>query len=84
MATTHVIKVSEEHYRWLARIAADLQKKRGEPVSLNEALREIKLRNTGMNALLHVAGKWKRSDSEVEKIESENKKLWKTWKLQSV
>jgi hypothetical protein len=38
------IKISEENYKWLLNIAADLQKKRGEPTSFDDALTEIKLR----------------------------------------
>ena len=36
------IKVKEENYKWLLKIAADIQKKLGKPVSFDEALTEIK------------------------------------------
>ena len=35
---TKTIKVSEETYRWLARLAGKLQQERGEIVSLNGVL----------------------------------------------
>jgi hypothetical protein len=36
------IKIKEENYRWLLKIASDIQKKLGRPVSFDEALTEIK------------------------------------------
>ncbi len=36
------IKISEENYKWLLKIASDIQKKLGRPVSFDEALTEIK------------------------------------------
>ena len=36
------IKVKEENYKWLLKIASDIQKKLGKPVSFDEALSEIK------------------------------------------
>ena len=37
-----VIKIKEENYKWLLKVASDLQKKVGKPVSFDEALTEIK------------------------------------------
>ena len=78
------IKLSDESYRWLARIAAMLQREKGAPVSFDEAVKELKTRNSARDALLALSGSWKMSDSEAEKFENENRKLWKTWKLPSV
>ncbi len=36
------IKVKDENYKWLLKIASDLQKKLGRPVSFDEALTEIR------------------------------------------
>jgi len=36
------IKVKEENYKWLLKIASDIQKKLGRLVSFDEALSEIK------------------------------------------
>ena len=36
------IKVKENNYLWLLKIASDIQKKLGRPVSFDEALTEIK------------------------------------------
>jgi DNA-directed RNA polymerase delta subunit len=37
-----VIKIKEENYKWLLKIASDIQKKLGKPVSFDEALTEIR------------------------------------------
>ena len=51
-----VIKIKEENYKWLLKIASDIQKKLGRPVSFDEALTEIKkLNNKG--------GIWKKMSS---------------------
>ena len=36
------IKVKEENYKWLLKIASDIQKKLGKKVSFDDALSEIK------------------------------------------
>jgi len=36
------IKIKEENYKWLLKIASDIQKKLGKLVSFDEALTEIK------------------------------------------
>lgn len=79
---TKTIKISEENYRWLARLAAKLQQEQGNPVSFNEAINELKSKKK--RSLLDLAGSWKMSDEEAERFEKESRALWKTWKLQSV
>lgn len=36
------IKIDEKNYKWLLKIASDIQKKLGRRVSFDEALTEIK------------------------------------------
>jgi predicted CopG family antitoxin len=36
------IKIKEENYKWLLKIASDIQKKLGRPASFDEALTEVK------------------------------------------
>jgi hypothetical protein len=36
------IKISEENYKWLVKVAAEIQSKKLEPISLDEALSLIK------------------------------------------
>lgn len=40
------IKIKEENYRWLLKIASDIQKELGRPVSFDEALSSIKNKST--------------------------------------
>ena len=40
--SSKTIKIKEENYKWLLKIASDIQKKLGRPVSFDEALSEIK------------------------------------------
>ena len=75
------IKVSGETYRWIARVAAELQKERGEPASFDEALRALKRKRSSRDGLLAIAGRWKMSDKEAERFEKESRALWKTWKI---
>ena len=79
---TKTIKVSAETYRWLARIAAELQKERGEPTSFDDAITELKQKKKGK--LSDLAGSWEMSDTEWEKIQSDLHKGWKKWKNPSV
>lgn len=36
------IKIDEENYKWILKIASDIQKKLGRRISFDEALTEIK------------------------------------------
>ena len=83
MNTSKTIKISEENYRWLARFAAELQRKRGDPVSFDDAVKELKVRISARDAFLSVAGSWNMSDAEAAAFEKENRTLWKTWKMPS-
>lgn len=78
------IKVSRESYEWLVRFAAMLQRVRGNPVSFDDAVRELKTRVSARDALLALAGSWKMSDAEAKRLEKNNRKVWSTWKLSSV
>ena len=40
--SSKTIKIDEENYKWLLKIASDIQKKLGKRVSFDEALTEIK------------------------------------------
>ncbi|MEK6899267.1 MAG: hypothetical protein AABW79_04185 [Nanoarchaeota archaeon] len=77
------IKISSENYRWLARLAAEAQKRKERPVSLDEALSEIKTKKSNKK-LLEFAGIWKISDKEAEELKSNLKKGWNSWKTKSV
>ena len=77
--TPKAVKISEENYHWLAQRAGELQRERGEPVSLDEALSALRA-----TAISDLAGSWRMSDKEAEQIHINLKEGWKRWKLKSV
>ena len=84
--TSRTIKISEENYRRLLNIAADLQKIRKEKVSFDDALQVMEAENTGKRKgkLSDLAGAWADiSDKEWAKMEEAMKRGWQ-WKTQSV
>ena len=84
MTESKVIKINEENYRWLARLAAELQKEKERPVSLDEALTTFKMKKTSKSKLSDLAGSWKMSDKEADEIKKAIKKGWSSWKIPSV
>ncbi|MBM3232581.1 hypothetical protein FJZ18_00225 [Candidatus Pacearchaeota archaeon] len=78
------IKVSAETYKWLARIAAELQKERGQPASFDDALDTLKKEKIKKTKLSDLAGAWNMSDKEWNKIQENLKIGWKKWKIPSV
>ena len=60
------IKISDDNYIWLLKLAAELQKQRGRVVSFDETLVEI--RKGKKMKLTRLAGSWKMSDSEAKKL----------------
>lgn len=83
---TKTIKISKENYHWLLEISSELQKKNKRLVSFDETLTELKERkNDNKNKKLSdLAGSWKISKSEAEKIKKNLKKGWSEWQIQSV
>lgn len=75
-----VIKIAPENYRWLVRLAGDLQKKAERPVSIDEALKSLKPRMDNRE-LLSYAGMWK---DKPESIYEDIRKGWKSWKIKFV
>ena len=78
------IKISEENYRWLLHVAADLQKSKGKIVSFDEALNELK-GNKKKGNIMDLAGAWSdMGDNEAKEFMRNIKKGWKKWKIPSV
>jgi predicted CopG family antitoxin len=69
------IKVSEETYRDLVRLAGKLQMEAGEPVSIESAIKYLL-----KSRISHLAGSWEMDDEEAEKIFGELREAWKRWK----
>ncbi len=74
------VKISDENYRWLATLAAELQKQKQRPISLDEALTEIKMKKSDKKNILSFAGMWKISDKEADKLKSKVRAGWVKWK----
>ncbi len=79
---SRTIKVSEENYKWLLGLAADLQKKREEKVSFDDTLGDLKDKKKG--DILELAGSWKMSDKEWKELNKSLRRGWKKWKTRSV
>lgn len=69
------IKISDENYIWLTKLAGKLQQEWGEPVSIDSAL-SYSYRSHDLSEL---AGKWQLSEKQVHKTTTELKDRWKSW-----
>ena len=69
------IKLSEDTYRRLVELAGKLQAERGEPVSIEDAIRY--LMRTEISSL---AGSWDITDEELEEIRRSLEKGWRAWR----
>ncbi len=69
------IKISEETYRRLVELAGKLQAERGEPVSIEDAIRYLLKRE-----ISDLAGSWDVTDEEVEEIRRSLRERWSAWK----
>ncbi len=75
------IKIGLKSYRELNRYAGLLRAKENRPVSMDEAVLNLLIKNKGAD-ITRFAGSWKMTDREFEKIENDLKGLWKTWKVE--
>jgi len=69
------IKLSEETYRRLVELAGKLQAERGEPVSVEEAIKYLMKRE-----ITPLAGSWDVTDEEVEKLKRSLREGWAKWR----
>jgi len=76
------IKVSEETYTELVKIAGELQMEFGRPVSLDEAVRHlIRLRSKVEGfRISDLAGSWDISDEELNEIMASLREVWRKWR----
>ncbi len=78
------IKISEENYRKLLEISAELQMIRGRKASFDDAINNLTTNKVKKNKISHLAGGWKMTDTEWKNIRTELKRGWKKWKIPSV
>ena len=77
---TKAIKISDENYKWLRKLAGNLQAERGQHVSIDEAIVHLKEQKGKLSDL---AGKWALSDRETSEMLRDLRKGWKSWKPRS-
>jgi predicted CopG family antitoxin len=81
MTECKTIKVSKETYAELSMIAGELQVKLKRPVSIDEAIKHLTKRRKRGTKISHLAGSWKMSDEEAERVKKAIDEAWKNWKL---
>ncbi len=69
------IKLSDETYRRLVELAGKLQAERGEPVSIEEAIRYLMKKE-----ITPLAGSWDVTDEEAEKLRKSLTEGWAKWR----
>ena len=74
------IKISKETYAELSAIAGELQIKKENAVSIDEAVKYLIRRGKRGKKISDLAGSWIMSDSEAEEIKASIDKAWETWK----
>jgi len=77
------IKVSEENYIKLLKIAARLQNDSGERASFDDALSTLTQKEKKKD-IMDLAGLWEMSDEEYEEFMKGIKGSWRKWEIPSV
>jgi predicted CopG family antitoxin len=83
--TSKTIKISEENYRRLLKIATDIQRIKERKITFDGAL-DIVIEDkelTSKNDIMKSAGSWKMSDEEWNETRKTLKISWRKWKTQS-
>ncbi|NLE05794.1 MAG: hypothetical protein GX638_13480 [Crenarchaeota archaeon] len=80
MAELKAVKISKETYAQLSAIAGKLQTKKKRPVSIDEAMKYLIMRNRKKRKISDLAGSWTMSDTEAQEIKAALDKAWETWK----
>jgi len=81
LSTMATIRVSEDIYKELNRVAGRLRQESGHPVSMDDVLAHL-IKTRGLK-LSDFQGAWKMTDSEAEELFKSLRKLWSHWKYPS-
>lgn len=78
------IKISEENYKYLLKIASDLQKKQGRIATFDIAINSLKKCNMKKKKdIMKFAGMWEdMTDEEADVFLKDIEKGWGKWKIQ--
>lgn len=75
-----MVRVDDEIYASLARLAADMQKSLGRKVSLMEAVRNLLAAKEKGGNIMAAAGAWKMSDAEAAGLKAEIRRNRSAWR----
>ncbi len=71
---TKVIKVSKENYEWLLSVAAKIQHREKKAATFDDALNSIRRQK-----ISDLAGSWKMSEKEADKLIKDIRSGWSSW-----
>lgn len=77
---TKAIKISDENYQWLNKLAGSLQAEKGHHVSIDEAINHLK---KAKKSIMDLAGSWDMSEKEAADLKRSIRKGWASWKIKS-
>ena len=77
---TKAIKISEENYKWLSKLAGSLQAEIGAKVSIDGAITHLK---KGKKSIMDLAGSWTLNEKETKDMMQSLRKGWKGWSTKS-
>ena len=77
---TKAIKISDENYKWLSKIAGSLQAEIGAKVSIDGAIAHLK---KGKKSIMDLAGSWALNEKETKDMMQSLRKGWTGWSTKS-
>lgn len=75
---TKTIKISSDNYKWLMKVAGELQHETGKSTSIDAALRSMRQKK-----ISDLGGSWIMSEKEYNEFKKTLKERW-TWKIDSL
>ena len=79
------IKISEENYLWLLRLAAEMQMKENKRISFDNVIENFRGGRIEKKKIMDFAGIWEdMTNEEAEKLKKYLKKGWGKWKAPSL
>lgn len=75
---TKTIKISSDNYKWLMKVAGELQQETGKNTSIDAAIRKLRQKR-----ISDLGGTWKMTDKELREFKKTLKERW-TWKIESL
>lgn len=76
------LKINDETYRRLNRLAGQIRTEEGRPASLDAAINHL-LAQKRKASLMDFAGTWQMDDDELESISRQIGEVWSSWRIES-